>query len=90
MTAVDVQDKLGAAEADETLLSFAITIAQGEDVPKGEYKAVHKRLFESPTARRAASKGLRRYSTPDLLWGTCGRSRRVRGHGRYVATLHMN
>ena len=69
MPAADVQDDLGAAEAAETLLSFAITIAEGGDVPTGEYRAVHKRLFGSPTARRAASKGLRRYSTPDLLWG---------------------
>ena len=66
---LDVQDDLGAAEAGEALLSFAITIAEGGEVPKGEYRAVHKRLFESPTARRVANKTLRRYTTPDLLWG---------------------
>ena len=69
MAAVNVQDELGAAEAGETLLSFAITIAEGGDVPKAEYRAVHKRLFQSPVARRVGQKGLRKYATPDLLWG---------------------
>jgi len=69
MSAIDVQGDLGAADACEALLAFAITIAEGGDVPKSEYRAVHKRFFESPTARRVADKALRRYSTPDLLWG---------------------
>jgi hypothetical protein len=68
---LDVQDDLGAADAGATLLSFAITIAEGKPnlVPAKEFRAVHKRLFESPTARRVANKALRRYTTPDLLWG---------------------
>lgn len=69
MSTLDVQDDLGAAEAGEALLSFAITIAEGGEVPKGEYRAVHTRLFESPTVRRVANKALRRYRTPELLWG---------------------
>jgi hypothetical protein len=71
MAAVDVQEDLSAAEAGATLLSFAIAIAERgpEQVTKAEYREVHKRLFDSPTARRAAAKGLVRYSTPDLLWG---------------------
>lgn len=69
MSAIGAQDDLGAAEAGEALLSFAITIAEGGDVPKGEYRAVHKRLFESPVARRVGNKALRKYATPDLLWG---------------------
>lgn len=71
MSAIDVQEELGAAEAGETLLSFAIAIAERgpQQVTKGEYRSVHKRLFESPTARRVGQKGLRRYATPDLLWG---------------------
>jgi hypothetical protein len=67
--ALDPQTELGAIEAGETLLSFAITIAEGEDVPKEEYRAVHARLFESPIARRLGQKGLRKYATPQLLWG---------------------
>lgn len=69
MSKLGVQDDLEAAEAAEALLSFAITIAEGGEVPKEEYRALHKRLFESPTARRIANKALRRYATPDLLWG---------------------
>jgi hypothetical protein len=68
MATLDAEDDLGAAEAGEALLSFAITIAEGGDVPKEDYRAVHNRLFESPTARRVG-KPLRRYRTPDLLWG---------------------
>jgi hypothetical protein len=69
MAMLDVEDDLGAIEAGEALLAFAIRIAEGGEVPKAEYRAVHKRLFESPTARRVANKALRRYTTPDLLWG---------------------
>lgn len=68
MAMLDADDDLGAAEAGEALLTFAITIAEGGDVPKGEYRAVHKRLFESATARRVADNALERYRTPDLLW----------------------
>ena len=35
MSMLDVNDDLGAVEAGEALLSFAITIAEGGDVPKG-------------------------------------------------------
>lgn len=69
MAMLEVEDELGAVEAGEALLSFAITIAEGGKVPTEEYRAVHKRLFESPVARRVANKALRRYTTPDLLWG---------------------
>ena len=64
-------DDLGPAGAGEALLSFAIAIAERgpEQVPKHEYQAMHKRLFESPIARRASDKALKRYTTPDLLWG---------------------
>lgn len=71
MAMLNADDDLGAAEAGATLLTYAITIAEGkpEQVPTKDYRAVHKRLFESPTARRVAGKSLRRYQTPDLLWG---------------------
>jgi hypothetical protein len=71
MAMLNADDDLGAAEAGATLLTYAITIAEGkpEQVPTKDYRAVHKRLFESPTARRVADKSLRRYQTPDLLWG---------------------
>jgi Abortive infection C-terminus len=71
MAVVDVQDELGATEAGETLLSFAIAIAERgpQQVSKADYRAVHKRLFESPTAHRVGQKGVRKYATPDLLWG---------------------
>jgi hypothetical protein len=71
MAVVDVQDELAAAEAGETLLSFAIAIAErgSQQVSKAEYRAVHRRLFESATARRVGQKGVRKYATPDLLWG---------------------
>lgn len=68
---LNADDDLGAAEAGATLLTYAITIAEGkpEQVPTKDYRTVHKRLFESSTARRVADKSLRRYQTPDLLWG---------------------
>lgn len=64
-------DETSALEAAQSLLAYGTSIAErGPDqVPGGEYKAVHKALLSNPTARRAAGQVLIRCSTPDLLWG---------------------
>lgn len=58
-------DETGIREAD-WLGRYWARWGEGGEVPRGEYRAVHKHLFESPTARRVANKALRRYTTPDL------------------------
>ena len=72
------RDELTAADAAETLLAYAISIAEGkvEKVPTADFRAAHSRVFRDGTARRAASRVLARCTTPSLL----------SGHLRSVAT----
>lgn len=65
------EDDWTAADAGETLLSYAIAIAENgpKQVTLKDYREAHQRLFRDPTAKRAASPLLARLRTPDLMWG---------------------
>ena len=67
----DDRDEWTAADAAETLLAYAIAIAERgpEQVSKADFRAAHGRIFNDAMARRAAGKVLARCKTPDLLWG---------------------
>lgn len=64
------EDGWTAADAAETLLTYAIAVAErGPDqVTLNDYRTAHERLFRDPVARRIADKVLSRCKTPDLLW----------------------
>jgi len=66
----DREHEWTAADAGETLLTYAIAIAERgpEQVTRNDYRAAHVRLLSDPVARRTASKLLARCKTPDLLW----------------------
>ncbi len=65
------EDEWTATDAGETLLTYAIAIAERgpEQVTLNDYRAAHERLFSDGVARRTATKLLARCKTPELLWG---------------------
>jgi hypothetical protein len=70
MGAVAPNEDWSAADAAQSLITYAIAIAENgpDTVSKADYHSAHKRVFEDPTARRAAEKKLMRFTTPDLMW----------------------